>query len=191
MAVQTLAPPITRRRFTVDEYYKMGEAGILKADSRVELLDGDVIEMSPIGIRHQHAVDVLTLRLVQGAGERAGVRIQGPLRLDERTEVQPDGLLLRELGYPDAHPTPADVLLLIEVADTTLAYDRDVKLPLYAACGIPEAWLVNLVNDVVVRNTEPTPDGYRVSVTYRRGDTIATTVLGSIEIAIPVRELLS
>lgn len=164
-----------RRRFSVGEYYAMAEAGILTENDRVELLDGEIVVMAPIGNRHQSSVDghgeMFTLRL-QG---RANVRIQGPVRLDDDNEPEPDVTLLRRRDdyYATGHPGPDDVLLLIEVADTTLDFDRKVKLPLYARAGIPEVWIVNLQDRRVEVYTEPDGVGYGSVRHYGPGESVA------------------
>ena len=135
----------TRRRFTVAEYYAMAEAGILARDERVELLDGDVIAMPPIGNWHASNVDLFTNTFPAQLHGRAVVRVQNPVRLNDGSEPQPDVMLLRwrDDFYRDGHPGPADVLLLIEVSDSSVDFDRNEKLSAYAAAGIPEVWIVN------------------------------------------------
>lgn len=135
MSVQLL-----RRSFTVEEYHRMAEAGILREDDRVELLEGEIVEMTPIGSRHAACVDRLNQLGVRGVGPRAIVRVQSPVRLGERSEPQPDLTLLRARPdfYAHAHPGPADVLLIIEVAEASADADRTVKMPLYARAAIPE-----------------------------------------------------
>ena len=124
----------------------MGQAGILGEDDRLELLEGEIVEMAPIGSRHQSVVDRLTRLFSNRVGDAAVVRVQGPVRLGDDSEPQPDLLLLRRRAdfYATAHPGPEDVLLLVEVPDTSTEYDREVKLPLYARHGIAEVWLVGL-----------------------------------------------
>jgi len=161
-----------RRRFTVDEYYRMAEAGILRPEERVELLNGEIFRMSPIGSRHAATVDIFTEWLVAGVGKRAVVRVQNPVRLDSGAEPEPDLALLRlpRSRYRTAHPGPQDVLLLIEVSDTTLAFDRDVKLPLYAVAGIPEVWITDLGGERMLVHRDPRGSRYReVSVVGRDG----------------------
>jgi Uma2 family endonuclease len=140
--------PTERRIITVEEYHRMAELGILSPDSRVELIEGEIIEMSPIGISHSCAVDLLTERLVEAVARRAGVRVQGSFRLSNITEPQPDLILLkrRDDFYRGKFAAGEDTLLVIEVSDTTLRYDRNVKVPLYAKYGIPEVWIVDLEN---------------------------------------------
>ena len=140
----------TRYRFTVKEYHRMGEAGILPEDTRIELIAGDIVVREPIGSYHAGTVNRLNRLWTSNLGERAVVQVQNPVELtEEDSEVQPDVTLLRPRAdfYTRGHPTPADVLLLIEVADSSLARDRRVKMPLYARAGIREAWLVDLIGD--------------------------------------------
>ena len=181
---------ISRRRFTVDEYHGMAEAGILHEDDRVELIEGGVVEMTPIGGRHAKCVTELTRALTPLVGEDTRVSPQNPVRLGDYEEPQPDVALLRvgERYQASELPNPEDVLLLIEVSDTSLAYDRDVKLPLYARSGIAEVWLVDLVSDVIERHTEPSPDGYRLVRRVGRGETIKSTVLPAL--VLPVDTVL-
>jgi len=156
-----MAVSLVRRAFTVAEYHRMAEAGILHEDDRVELLEGEIVEMSPIGDRHANCVARLTMLLPGRVSGRAIVWVQNPVRLSERSEPQPDVALLwfRPDFYP-RHPGPADVLLLIEVSETSLDTDRAVKVPLYARAGIPEVWLVDLLGEVVEVFREPGPEGY-------------------------------
>jgi len=153
----------TRRRFDVDAYYRMAETGILSPKDRVELIDGEIIEMAPIGSAHGGTVVGLTelvARVVADGEVLASV--QGPLRLDRRNEPQPDLMLLRPRPdrYRTSHPTAADVLLLVEVADSSLAWDRGPKLALYARHGVAEVWIVDLTGRAVEVCRQPGPDGY-------------------------------
>ena len=140
------AYPAQRHRLTVEEYYRMAEVGILKEDDRIELIEGEIIDMPPVGSLHSSAVNRLNAVFNLCAGTRAIVSVQNPIRLNSRSEPQPDLALLRHRAdyYRDAHPGPADVLLLVEVAGSSLRYDVEVKLPLYAQQGIPEIWIVDL-----------------------------------------------
>jgi Uma2 family endonuclease len=184
--VDTRTQEVTRRRFTVHEYHRMAEAGILHEDDRVELIEGDIVEMTPIGSRHAACVTELTRLLVPLVGDQARVSPQNPLRLGERLEPQPDISVLnvREEGYFGKLPGPEDVLLLIEVSDTTLSYDRGVKLPLYARVGIPEVWIVDLVGEVIERHTDPSGDGYRNSKRARRGETMESAALPELALRV-------
>jgi len=154
---------VTPHRFTVEDYHRMAEAGILGEDDRVELIEGQIVEMSPIGRKHLAEVDRLNYRFVRGLGERAIVRVQGSVILSGMSEPQPDLVLLRPRPdfYAGRDAGPADVYLIIEVADSSLAYDRGVKMPLYARTGIPEAWVLDVNGRRILVNRDPTPEGYR------------------------------
>jgi Uma2 family endonuclease len=152
----------TRRRFTVHDYHRMAEADILHEDDRVELIGGEILEMSPVGGRHAACVREINHLLSRQLGDELRADVQSPVRLSEQEEPQPDLAVLRTRDYAGLLPTPEDVLLLIEIADTSLTYDRNVKLPLYARSGIAEIWLVDLNANIVERYTEPSGDGYRL-----------------------------
>lgn len=156
---------VVRKRFSVEEYHAMASAGILAPDERVELIDGEIIEMSPIGSRHAACVRRLARFFHRAVGRRALVGVQDPIRLGDRSEPEPDLSLLtyREDFFADRHPGPEEVLLLVEVADTSLAYDRRVKLPLYARHDIVEVWLVDLEGRSVEVHRRPGGDGYAES----------------------------
>jgi Uma2 family endonuclease len=144
MATIPVAAP-SRRLISVDAFHRMGETGILGPSDRVELINGNLIDMSPIGVLHAALVDILARHFGRCAGESVFIRCQNPLRLDDSSEPQPDIAILRPRTdlYTTGHPGPADVLLLIEVADTSLAYDLGTKVPLYARHGIPEVWVID------------------------------------------------
>jgi Uma2 family endonuclease len=131
---------LPRHRLNVDDYYRMAAAGVLARDARVELIEGEIIDMAPIGSRHSGTVSLLARRLAAAIGESAIVATQSPLRLSQLSESQPDLLLLKPRAdfYRQSHPEPADVLLLIEVCESSLRYDQQVKLPLYARHGVAE-----------------------------------------------------
>jgi len=170
-----------RRLFTADEYYRLADVGILRHDDRVELLDGDIVEMTPIGARHAACVDRLNVLFQRVVNARAIVRVQNPIRLDPHSEPQPDLSILKARAdfYASGHPTPGDVLLVIEVADSSAGFDRDVKVPLYARSRIPEVWLVDLEEGRVEIFAQPAPDGYRRSHLAVRGEHVACeAVLG-------------
>ena len=158
---------VPRHRLTIDDYHRLGEAGVLGEDDRVELLEGQLVDMSPIGPRHALAVDALNELLVTAVAGRAAVRVQNPITLDDRSEPQPDIVLARRPwhGYPTYHPGPADVILLIEVADSSRETDLGAKRELYALAGIREFWIVDLITDgvLVCRN----PDGASYAATTR------------------------
>jgi Uma2 family endonuclease len=149
--------PVPRHQLTVADYHRLGTAGILGEDDRVELLEGQLVDMSPIGPRHALAIDALTELLVMAAAGQATVRVQNPIVLNHWSEPQPDFTLVRRpwAGYPDAHPGPSDVLLLIEVADSSLDFDLGPKLELYARAGIREVWIVDLTTDGVLAHRDP------------------------------------
>ena len=161
--------PATRHRFTVADYYRMAEAGILHEDDRVELIEGEILDMEPISPRHASCVTRLTALFLRGLDEKAIVPAQNPLRLNQYSEPQPDLSLLRWRAdfYATAHSTPEDALLVAEVADTSLGYDRDIKAPLYARSGIPEVWLVDLTHKSISIYRGPGPDAYGNSFEVR------------------------
>lgn len=177
---------LVTRRFTVDDFYRMAKAGILTEDDRVELIEGQVVEMAPIGRQHASRVDRLNRLLQRLVGDKAILRVQGPVRLDPYSEPQPDLALLRPRDdfYEAAHPGPADILLLVEVADSSVVYDRQTKTPLYAQAGIPEVWLVDLPQDVVEAHRSPSPDGYRDVQRFRRGQRIAPQAFPDVDLAV-------
>jgi Uma2 family endonuclease len=144
MATIPFAAP-SRHLISVDAFHRMGETGILGPADRVELIAGEIIDKSPIGVLHAATVDALAKHLSRCAGESVFIRCQNPLRLDNISEPEPDIAILRPRAdfYTTAHPGPADVLLVIEVADTSLAYDLGTKVPLYARHGIPEVWVID------------------------------------------------
>ena len=152
-------------RLSVDDYERMGQANILGEDDRVELIDGEIIDMPPIGSPHGGAVKRIANRLARAFGETEAIlAVQAPLRLSDFSEPQPDIALLRPRDdfYAKSHPRPEDVLLIIEVAETSLRYDRDKKLPLYARADIPECWLVDLAGQALWIYRNPGPQGYAV-----------------------------
>lgn len=177
---------VTPYRFTVDEYYRMAEAGIFTEDDRVELIDGEIIKMSPIGSPHAGCVSTLDNLVRECLGARVHVRVQNPVRLSLHSEPEPDLAVVvpRADNYRTRHPTPEDVLLIIEVSDTTLPYDRDVKLPLYAAAGIPEVWIADIGGEAVSASWEPRGGQYQRTATYRRGDTITSVTVPELTLAV-------
>ena len=176
----------TRRRFTVGEYYRMAKAGILTEDDRSELIDGEIIEMAPIGGRHAACVTRAQRLFERTVEDSALVRVQQPVRLDQYTEPEPDLALIRPRAdfYASAHPTADDVLLLVEVADTSSAYDRRVKVPLYARHGIAEYWLVELDQATITVYRDPTPASYRTVQTVRGGEKLRPLAFPDLELAV-------
>lgn len=163
-------------RFTVHDYYRMAEEGLIRPDARVELIDGEIVEMSPIGSRHASHVRRLHALLQEKLGSAVMLSIQSPLRLSDIAEPEPDIVLLRPRDdfYADAHPTPDDALLVIEVGDSSVSYDRNEKAPLYARHGVREYWLLDLVRNVVTVYTQPEAGMYK-RVEERRGEDLWTS----------------
>jgi Uma2 family endonuclease len=175
-----------RRRFTVDEYYRMAGIGILKDGERTELIDGEVLEMSPMGFRHSAAVkraDALFNRVFQG---KAIVSVQLPVRLDAFNEPQPDVGVLRPRRdfYESGHPGPEDTLLVLEISDTSFRYDHEVKLGIYAAAQIPEFWILDLADETLLVFREPSRRIYETTISFRRGDSVSPVAFPEIVIAI-------
>jgi Uma2 family endonuclease len=171
--------------FTVEMYHKLGELGVFDEDDRVELLDGQIVEMSPIGDAHAACVYRLNNLLARRTGGDVGVSPQNPVVLDPRWEPQPDiAVLRRPGGFGGAwRPSARDVVLVIEVADSSLERDRDVKIPHYARTGIPEAWLVDLNGDVITCYRRPGPDGYGEQTAVSRGATLQPSHVPEVIIA--------
>ena len=169
------AAAAARRRFTVMEYQLMGDSGILGEDYRVELIEGEIVEMSPIGSKHAGRVARAQKALAHVVGDRAIVWVQNPVDLDQYSEPEPDVSLLKARSdyYENRHPRPADVLLVVEVSDSSVRYDREVKLPLYARAGIAEVWIIDLaVADHIEVHSSPTEGGYRRFRSARRGEVL-------------------
>ena len=179
-----MALHVLRGPFTVESYQRLAELGVLGEDDRVELIAGQVVAMTPIGDRHASCVRRSHDLFARHALELAIIDVQNPVVLGRHDAPQPDLALLKRRadGYP-RHPRARDILLVIEVADTTLAYDRDVKIPLYAGAGIPEAWLVDLGADAITVYREPGRDAYREVITVSRGDTLRPLLLPGVAIA--------
>jgi Uma2 family endonuclease len=182
-------PPTTEvqpRRFTADEVQAMLHAGILHEDDPLELIDGQLVVMSPINDPHIVCINRLTRLFVEHTDSEVAVSIQNPVRIDAYNEPEPDVVLSTNLG---GAPRPDDVLLLVEVSDSTLDYDRDVKTPLYARAGIPEVWIVNLDAQQVEVHREPDGDVYRTRHLVGLDDTVTPTRPASVG-AIPVDAVL-
>ena len=172
---------MTRRRFCVKDFYLMDEAGVFCENDRVELVDGEIVEMAPIGSYHNSCVTTLTHIFVRAVAEGVRVQVQGAVQMDESTMFQPDLVILRprEDNYAESNPTPEDVLLVIEVSDSTVAYDRNVKIPKYAQGGVPEVWQVNLPHGFIDKFVDPdTATGrYRSVMRSSSGQQIVPTQL--------------
>ena len=177
---------VLKRRFSVDEFHQMAEAGIFGDGDRVELLAGEVVEMTPIGSRHAACVRRLIARLSLAVGQKAIVDVQNPLYLGEHSEPQPDLTLLqpRPDYYQGSHPGPGDVLLVIEVADTSAEYDREVKVPLYARAGVPEVWVLDLGPGVADVYRQPALEGYREHRRLGTADTLTAAQIPALQIAV-------
>jgi Uma2 family endonuclease len=177
---------LAKRWISAGEYERMGEAGIFPPDARLELIEGEIYEMSPIGSPHAACVDTLTLLFTEIAKRRFIVRVQNPIQLDDFSEPQPDIALVRwrEEFYRDAHPTPEDVLLIVEVADTTVVTDRSVKIPLYAKAGVPEVWLVNIPDERVEINSDPAGGEYRRVTQYARGERAQSPTVQALTVSV-------
>jgi Uma2 family endonuclease len=174
---------LKRRRFSVKEYHRLVEVGILTKKDRVELLEGEIVEMAPIGSPHQGTADRLNRLFTSRLGERAIVRVQGAIALASvESEPQPDVALLvpRPDFYTSGHPEPADVLLVVEVMDSSALKDRRVKLPLYARAGIVEVWLVDLNTERVEVYRRPGSGGYGESRVLQRGERLALQAFSDV-----------
>jgi len=177
---------LARRLFTVEEYHRMAEAGIFHPDERVELIEGEIVQMSPIGPRHAGCVINANRLLMMRLGDRAIVSPQNPMVIRPRSEPQPDLLLLRPraVSYSREHPTPEDVLLAVEVADTTVRFDRLVKARLYARAGIAEFWLMLAMDGVVEVYRGPSADGYASIISSGPGQTVSPLAFPDADFAV-------
>jgi Uma2 family endonuclease len=175
-----------KKLFTVDEYYRMAEAGILTHEDRVELIDGEIIEMSPIGNRHLGCVNATNRIFNTMLRETAVISVQNPLRLSNYTEPEPDIVVLKPRSdcYRYKRPMADDALLVVEVADSTLSYDRNIKLPRYAASGIPEVWIENLEDDSLLVFRNPVDNGYQTFLTLHRGDSMSIAAFPHVVFAV-------
>jgi Uma2 family endonuclease len=175
---------IARRHFNVTEYYRMAAAGVFTEDDRVELIEGEIIEMNPIGSRHAACVGRLTESLGRMVGGKAIVWVQNPVQVNDYSEPLPDIALpkRRDDFYAQAKPQPADVLLIIEVSDSSVEYDRDIKLPLYARAGIPEMWLVNLPQETIEIYSQPFDGKYQDIRAVKRGESLTSKSIPSLTI---------
>lgn len=177
---------LSRRLFTVEEYHRLAQSGVLKQDDRVELIRGEIIMMSPIGPRHAFRVSWLTEVLTDRVGKAGRIWTQNPVVLEARSEPQPDILVLkrRDERFREHLPDGSDVLLAIEVADTSLAYDRQIKRLLYAEAGVPEYWIVDVNDSILERYSGPRPDGYVHLDRLRSGDSLTLIALPQITIGL-------
>src|SRR5438045_2786980 len=165
---------LPRWRFSVDEYHRMAETKILSKDARVELIEGEVIAMSPIGARHAAYVKKVSEAIRRVLDDTATLGVQDPVRLNEFSEPEPDISVLRQRDdfYTARHPDTESVFLLVEISDASVAYDRNVKLPLYARSDIPEVWLIDVAKNVIEVHTEPSDSSYKHTQTIARNTTL-------------------
>lgn len=180
------APAVIRKRFTTQEYEQIAAAGVFAEDDRVELLEGEIVQMSPIGPQHSACVSRLNRLFQEKLGNSVIVRVQDPIRLGNYSEPEPDVALVqpRTDFYAGGHPEPEDVLLLIEVADSSLSYDRDLKLPLYARAGVSEVWLVGLLAQTVEVFRAPSESGYGERREARRGESVAALNVPAVVLSV-------
>jgi len=181
-----MAVDLKRYRFTRSDYHRMAQTGILSPDVRVELIDGEIIEMNPIGDRHMAAVDRALRLFDRAVGDDAIVRIQGSIALSDNGEPEPDLVLLRfrDDFYAMAPATEEAALLIVEVADSSEYYDRTTKAPLYARHGIPELWIVDLNRDLITRHLDPAPHGYTTTQVFRRGESLSPLAFPELTVAV-------
>ncbi|MFM6016503.1 MAG: Uma2 family endonuclease [Dolichospermum sp.] len=186
MTLQLVKPQVKNFRFNITQYHQMNESGIFSEDDRVELLEGEIIEMSPIGSKHTACVNRLNTVFSELLGKKFIVAVQNPITLNNLSEPQPDIALLKPRAdfYESGHPQPKDIFLLIEVADSSLQYDRDVKIPLYASNGIAEVWLVDIYEQVIIVYRYPTQDGYSEVQTLSRGEKLSIQAFPEINLVV-------
>ena len=177
---------VQRKLFTVDEYHRMGETGILGPEDRVELIEGEIVKMSPIGIRHVGCVNAATRLLTIALGDRAVVSIQNPLQLSRITEPQPDIIVMKPRAdfYRSRRQEAADSLLVIEVSDTSLQYDRKIKVPLYARAEVPEVWIENLEENVLLVFTDLVNGAYQTQRTLPRSLTASPQAFPDVVLSV-------
>jgi Uma2 family endonuclease len=178
-------PAAPRRLLTVDEYHRMGEVGILTDGDRVELIEGELVAMAPIGSEHIASTNALNRLLVLAVGDRGIVSVGNPVRLNRHSEPQPDFAILKPRDdYRKTLPRPEDTMLAVEVSNTSLEYDRKVKLALYARGGIPEVWIVNLEAQEVEVHRSPAADNYTSVTRAGRSDDLTIEALPGVLIPV-------
>jgi len=181
-----MAVDLKRYRFTRADYHRLAQTGILRPDVRVELIDGEIIEMNPIGRPHKSSVDRLTDIFAPSVRRQAIVRVQSSIVLGDYGEPEPDLTLLRYRPdfYADSDEELEDILLVVEVADSSEGYDRRTKAPMYASFGIPELWIVELNHARITRYLDPTAGGYGTTRVYRRGESLSPLAFPNLMIAV-------
>jgi Uma2 family endonuclease len=184
-----MAEPV-KRLFTVSEYHSLAETGILSEDDRVELIEGEIFQMAPIGNRHAGCVKRLNRLLSRELGDRALLGVQDPIALDDHSEPEPDISVLRPRAddYSNSHPTPEDLFLVIEVADSSAGFERFRKIPVYARNGVPEVWLVDLTTHRIEAYREPSGMSYRAVRQLEAGDRLSP--LAFPDLVLEVGEIL-
>lgn len=188
---------VIKKHFTVADYHGMAKAGIIRPEERVELIEGEIIQMSPIGHRHHVRVTRTNTLFVRAFGDRAIVSCQSSIELNRWTEPQPDLVVYKPRSdfYAAKKPTPDDVLLVMEISDTSLRYDRNIKIPLFAAAAIPEVWIQDVAEDIVYVYRDPRGRSYSTTFEVRRGNVISPLALPDIQFVLeellgpPVPEL--
>src|SRR5215213_5411690 len=180
------APPIARKKFRADEVYKMMQVGILPEASGWELINGEIIRRMTIGSKHASTVKRLNKIFINQLGENAIVSVQDPIHIDEYNEPEPDIALLKPRTdfYAESHPEPEDVLLVIEVSDSTVDFDREVKRALYAEAGIREFWLVNLKENTVECHSQPKNKTYRLTQISEKGETLKSVSIENLRLKV-------
>ncbi|MEZ4943742.1 MAG: Uma2 family endonuclease [Saprospiraceae bacterium] len=188
MTTQTAPSKLTRHRFSIEDYHWMAQTGLLAVEQRTELLDGEIYDMSPVNSLHAAAVKRLNRLLSRLLGDAVLLSVQDPIALSGYSEPQPDIAVLqyRANFYAEAHPKPADILLIVEVADSSVFKDRNVKIPMYGTAAIPEVWLVNLENRTVKVFQKPVSGGYETNLVFAKGEVFTS----SIGLQIAVDQLL-
>jgi Uma2 family endonuclease len=178
-------PQPMRLRFTVDDYYKLIELGMLRDYEKAEIIEGELIKKMPIGDRHATVVNFLNRFFVKNVSDNILVSVQNPLRLSDYNEPEPDFVLADLTKYDGKrHPRPAEVILIVEVSDSTLKYDRDVKLALYAEAEISEVWIVNLPNEIVEVHQKPSNGIYQLAKIFNRGEIVESDVLSALSLEV-------
>ena len=175
----------TRRRFTVAEYFAMAEAGILREDEHIELIDGEIIVMSPMGNPHRQSVNWVGLMMREALGRRAMVQVRATIVLDDGTAPEPDIAVIRLRSINDlVTVTPEEIYFIVEVADSSLGFDRDTKLARYAAAGIPEVWIANLVDRRLEAHADPVDGAYQTSWVISPGESVSPRAFPDVVLAV-------
>jgi Uma2 family endonuclease len=175
-------PDFSRHLISVNDYYRMAEAGIFTEDQHIELINGEIFDMPPIGSFHADIINTLTRVFYQQINDNIRISVQNPIRLSDLSEPEPDIALVKNKNYRLQHPTADDVLLLIEVADSSLHYDRTIKLPQYASHQIPEVWLFNLKEQRLDIYQQPDNDYYRLHLRPKAGESIQPLLVDSVNV---------